>query len=80
DEKKLMLDIIDEQLDTIGRSMLGLTIGCARCHDHKFDPLTQADYYSLAGMFQSTKTMESLKRIAKWHENSIATVADQQRL
>ncbi|MFM7832497.1 MAG: DUF1549 domain-containing protein, partial [Planctomycetaceae bacterium] len=56
DEKKLMLDIIDEQLDTIGRSMLGLTIGCARCHDHKFDPLTQADYYSLAGIFQSTKT------------------------
>ncbi len=80
DEKKLMLDIIDEQLDTIGRSMLGLTIGCARCHDHKFDPLTQADYYSLAGIFQSTRTMESLKRIAKWHENSVATTADRQRL
>ena len=80
DEKKLMLDIIDEQLDTIGRSMLGLTIGCARCHDHKFDPLTQADYYSLAGIFQSTKTMESLKRIAKWHENSVATTADRQKL
>ncbi|MFM7166113.1 MAG: PSD1 and planctomycete cytochrome C domain-containing protein [Planctomycetaceae bacterium] len=80
DEKKLMLDIIDEQLDTIGRSMLGLTIGCARCHDHKFDPLTQADYYSLAGIFQSTKTMESLKRIAKWHENTVATTSDRQKL
>jgi len=76
DERKLHLDIIDEQLDTIGRSMLGLTIGCARCHDHKFDPISQADYYSLAGIFLSTKTMESLKRIAKWHENSIATDAD----
>ena len=76
DELKLSLDIIDEQLDTIGRSMLGLTIGCARCHDHKFDPIAQADYYALAGIFQSTKTMESLKRIAKWNENSIATPQD----
>lgn len=76
DELKLHLDIIDEQLDTIGRSMLGLTIGCARCHDHKFDPISQADYYALAGIFQSTRTMESLKRIAKWNENSIATGQD----
>jgi mono/diheme cytochrome c family protein len=80
DERKLHLDIIDEQLDTIGRSMLGLTIGCARCHDHKFDPISQADYYSLAGIFLSTKTMESLKRIAKWNENSIATDADRAAL
>jgi cytochrome c553 len=80
DERKLLLDIIDEQLDTIGRSMLGLTIGCARCHDHKFDPISQADYYSLAGIFLSTKTMESLKRIAKWNENSIATDADRTAL
>ena len=76
DEKKLLLDIIDEQMDTIGRSMLGMTIGCARCHDHKFDPITQADYYALSGIFQSTKTMESLARIAKWHENPIDTAAD----
>ncbi len=76
DEKKLLLDIIDEQMDTIGRSMLGMTIGCARCHDHKFDPISQADYYALSGIFQSTKTMESLARIAKWHENPIDTAAD----
>lgn len=76
DETKMNLDIIDEQIDTIGKSMLGMTFGCARCHDHKFDPIAQSDYYALSGIFQSTKTMESLKRIAKWNENSIATAAD----
>lgn len=76
DETKMQLDIIDEQIDTIGRSMLGVTLGCARCHDHKFDPISHADYYALSGIFQSTKTMESLKRIAKWNENSVATAAD----
>ncbi len=76
DETKMQMDIVDEQIDTIGRAMLGLTIGCARCHNHKFDPISQADYYALAGIFQSTKTMESLKRIAKWNENPIATAAD----
>ncbi|MFO0975134.1 MAG: PSD1 and planctomycete cytochrome C domain-containing protein [Planctomycetaceae bacterium] len=80
DETKMQLDIIDEQIDTIGKSMLGLTLGCARCHDHKFDPISQADYYALSGIFQSTKTMESLKRIAKWNENSIATASDRQAL
>ncbi len=80
DETKMQLDIIDEQIDTIGKSMLGLTLGCARCHDHKFDPISQADYYALSGIFQSTKTMESLKRIAKWNENSVATAADKQAL
>jgi mono/diheme cytochrome c family protein/cytochrome c553 len=45
DEKKMELDIVDEQLDTLGRTVMGLTLGCARCHDHKFDPITAADYY-----------------------------------
>jgi cytochrome c553 len=72
DEQKLLMDIIDEQLDTAGKAFLGLAIGCARCHDHKFDPISQADYYALAGIFQSTRTMESLKRIAKWNENIIS--------
>ena len=72
DKTKMEMDIIDEQIDTIGRSLLGLTIGCARCHDHKFDPITIEDYYGLAGIFKSTKTMESLKTIARWWENPIA--------
>jgi hypothetical protein len=46
---------IEDTLDTIGRSMLGLTMKCARCHDHKFDPLTAADYYGLFGFFESTQ-------------------------
>lgn len=73
DQVKMRMDIIDEQIDTIGRSLLGLTLGCARCHDHKFDPISTVDYYALAGILSSTRTMESLKIVAKWNENSIAT-------
>ena len=73
DKVKMEMDIIDEQIGTIGQACLGLTIGCARCHDHKFDPLSMEDYYALAGIFKSTKTMESLQTIARWHENSMAT-------
>lgn len=73
DEKKMEYDIVDEQVDTIGRTILGLTLGCARCHDHKFDPITAADYTGLAGIFVSTRTMEHFKKVARWHENSLAT-------
>ena len=76
DKVKMEMDIIDEQIDTLGKALLGLTLGCARCHDHKFDPIPIADYYALAGIFKSTKTMENLKTIAKWHENSVATPAE----
>lgn len=72
DKKKMEMDIIDEQIDTMGKTFLGLTLGCARCHDHKFDPILTGDYYSLAGVFKSTKTMESLVTIAKWNENTLA--------
>ncbi len=54
DKEQLRLDVIDEQIDTVGRAFLGLTIGCARCHDHKFDPIPIRDYYALAGIFSST--------------------------
>ena len=48
------MDNVDEQIDVVGKSILGMTISCARCHDHKFDPIPQADYYKLAGIFKST--------------------------
>src|SRR5262249_27230931 len=53
-------DMADDQIDTIGKAFLGLTLGCARCHDHKFDPLSQADYYALAGIFYSTRILQEL--------------------
>ena len=79
DEGKMEMDIVDEQIDTIGRSLMGLTLGCARCHDHKFDPIGQDDYYGLAGIFKSTRTMEHFKKVARWQENSIALPADTAR-
>jgi hypothetical protein len=54
DKEKVVADFVDEQLDVLGRTFLGLTVSCARCHDHKFDPITQGDYYALAGIFYSS--------------------------
>lgn len=75
DEAKMRMDIIDEQLDTTGRAFLGLTLGCARCHDHKFDPIATADYYGLAGIFKSTLTMQKYKKVAEWHEHLLPSAA-----
>jgi hypothetical protein len=58
---KRRMDVIDEQVDTIGRAFLGMTLGCARCHDHKFDPVPTADYYALAGILGSTRTLDGFK-------------------
>jgi hypothetical protein len=52
------MEVADEQLDTIGKTFLGLSLGCARCHDHKFDPVPTEDYYAMAGIFTSTDVME----------------------
>jgi len=69
---KMKMDIIDEQIDAVGRVFLGMTFGCARCHDHKFDPIETADYYALAGIFKSTKTMDTYTKVALWHENDLS--------
>jgi hypothetical protein len=67
DKQQLRFDIIDEQIDTIGRAFLGQTLGCARCHDHKFDPVSQRDYYALAGIFASTRTLFNYTdNVARW--------------
>jgi hypothetical protein len=75
DKQKMVLDIADEQLDTVGKGLLGLTMGCARCHDHKFDPIPTKDYYSLLGIFTSTRTMDNLNTVAKTFERKL--VAEQ---
>lgn len=72
DKGLLRMDIIDEQLETIGRSFMGMTIGCARCHDHKFDPVSIRDYYALAGIFRSTHTLKNYTdNVAKWVEKPL---------
>src|ERR1041385_78559 len=73
------MDIIDEQLDTFGRAVLGLTLGCARCHDHKFDPVSTEDYYGLAGIFKSTKLMTIMKKPRMGFEYPLATQEERAR-
>jgi hypothetical protein len=55
DLQKMYADMVDDQINAVSRAFLGVTIGCARCHDHKFDPISTADYYGLAGIFFSTQ-------------------------
>jgi len=75
DREKLDMDTIDEQLDSTGKAFLGLTLGCARCHDHKFDPIKQSDYYGLAAILKSTQTFgpTNTGAIKHWNEYSFAT-------
>ena len=72
DKAKMRADIVDEQLDTIGKTFLGQTIGCARCHDHKFDPIPARDYYSMAGIMHSTQTMDTFNTVARVLERPAA--------
>ncbi len=53
---QFVLDVVDEQIEATTRAFLGLTVACARCHDHKIDPIPQRDYYALSGIFRSTQT------------------------
>jgi cytochrome c553 len=73
DKQKMKMDIADEQLDTLGKAVLALTLGCARCHDHKFDPIPQRDYYSLLSIFTSTRTMKNLATVAQAFERPLPT-------
>jgi len=79
DDQKTTMDMVDEQVDTVGRTFMGLTLGCARCHDHKFDPIRTQEYYALAGVFKSTKTMEITKKPRMWYEHSLAGPEDLER-
>lgn len=85
DSVKSRADTVDNQLDVLGKAFLGLTVACARCHDHKFDPIPTADYYSLAGIMHSTGIREAVidsprraAEIASLHQR-IADVNEQIR-
>jgi cytochrome c553 len=69
DKEQSRRDIIDDQIDTTGRALLGMTLGCARCHDHKFDPIPAVDYYSLAGIFRGTEVfLDENRNATMWQE------------
>ena len=55
DKQQMIADYVNDQIDVVGRAILGMTLACARCHDHKFDPISIEDYYSLAGIFFSSR-------------------------
>ena len=65
DKRQLEMDVVDEQIDVIGKAFLGQTIGCARCHDHKFDPIPARDYYALAGILRNVQTLAH-ENVSKW--------------
>ena len=75
DVDKMVIDIVDEQVNVIGRAFLAEPVGCARCHDHKFDPIPTADYYALAGILRSTTTMGGESRVGRWVERPLADEA-----
>jgi hypothetical protein len=58
DKKKMLYDVYDEQVDVVSKALLGQTLACARCHDHKFDPFSTKDYYSLVSIFASTRSFK----------------------
>lgn len=78
DKKILEMDVIDEQLDTLGKAFMGLTIGCARCHDHKFDPISTHDYYAMAGIFKSTKTLIH-DNVSRWIDRRLPVDAETEK-
>jgi len=67
DKAQLRMDVVDEQLDVIAKGFLAQTVTCARCHDHKFDPIPTADYYAMAGILRNAKAMEHAN-VSKWIE------------
>lgn len=81
DREKLIMDVIDEQLDTTGKAFMGLTLGCARCHDHKFDPILHADYYSLAAIFKNSESFSETKTgaIKHWYEHDFSTEVEREK-
>ncbi len=78
DKQQLEMDFIDEQLDVIGQAFLGQTLGCARCHDHKFDPIPTKDYYALAGILRSAVALRH-SNVSNWVEQPLPLPAAEEK-
>ena len=78
DKRQLDMDVVDEQIDVMGKAFLAQTIGCARCHDHKFDPIPTADYYALAGILRNTQRLEHAN-VSGWVERPLPLPPDQEQ-
>jgi hypothetical protein len=76
DKEKERVDVVDEQIDVVTKAFLGQTISCARCHDHKFDPISQADYFAIAGIFRSVSTFDSIATVGRVAQRPLATAAE----
>ena len=76
DPIKQQLDIVDEQIDAVSRAFLAMTVACARCHTHKFDPFSTRDYYALAGIFKSTRSMLGYRVDSKFNLTALTTESD----
>jgi hypothetical protein len=79
DKRQLEMDVVDEQLDTIGKAFLAQTIGCARCHDHKFDSIPTRDYYALAGILRSATALVH-DNVSKWIEVPLAVDPEEEAI
>ncbi|HUP80201.1 MAG TPA: DUF1549 domain-containing protein, partial [Pirellula sp.] len=77
DKAQLEMDYIDEQLDVLGSAFLAQTIGCARCHNHKFDPIPTRDYYAMAGILRSAVSLEH-ENVSKWIEQPLPMSGDEE--
>lgn len=79
DKAQLEMDYLDEQLDVLGSAFLAQTIGCARCHDHKFDPIPTKDYYAMAGILRSAVGLKH-DNVSNWIELPLPLLADKQKV
>ena len=80
DKEKERVDVVDEQIDVVTKAFLAQTVSCARCHDHKFDPISQADYFALSGVFRSVSTFDSIATVGRVAQRPLGTAAEVRRV
>jgi Protein of unknown function (DUF1553)/Protein of unknown function (DUF1549) len=80
DKEKERVDVVDEQIDVLSKAFLAQTISCARCHDHKFDPVSQGDYFAMSGVFRSVSTFDNIATVGRVAQRPMATAAELRQL